>query len=365
VWRTSSPPQLFSAGRKSCLTSLRAPSLLALNDVLGHCALLHIVGGYSPALNDRAGLRRSRSTSKDRAFPVNLNVGSPGSGCASSAWDRPAAPTRSGADPHQPAVAHLSVRNPGRLARQACRRLARQACRISSCGPGETGPSYACTTRVESSIGASRIYDAGPGESICKRTNEPETSSPAMVPSNRTTVADHRVRADISGGNLGNCLFVRLVAKKRTFRNVDFKYSIFDMCYFRDCLFDSCDFTGCRFVGSNLYGAKFSGCNFEYSWFERTLIDNSILDTECPGLDNLKLKFARTLRMNYQQIGDAQSANKAIGVELEAKQSDLYKAWHSNESYYRKKYAGLRRLRVFAKWLSFKILDIVWGNDGS
>src|SRR5260370_24852299 len=137
------------------------------------------------------------------------------------------------------------------------------------------------------------------------------------------------------------------------------------MWYFGDCLVDSWDFTGCRFVGSNLYGAKFSGCKFEYSWFERTLIDNSILDTECPGLDNLKLKFARTLRMNYQQIGDAQSANKAIGVELEAEQSDLYKAWHSNESYYKKKYAGLRRPRVFAKWLSSKILDIVWGNGES
>ncbi len=192
-----------------------------------------------------------------------------------------------------------------------------------------------------------------------------EPSRQSMVPSNRATVIDERVCADILGATLENRLFLRLVAKGRTFQNVKFKYSIFDTCYLRDCKFDSCDFTGCRFVGSNLYGTKFVGCRFDYSWFERTLLDNSILDTGCPGLDNLKLKFARTLRMNYQQIGDSQSANKAIRVELEAQQSDLYKAWHSNESYYRKKYTGLLRARMFTRWVSFKILDIVWGNGES
>ena len=52
------------------------------------------------------------------------------------------------------------------------------------------------------------------------------------------------------------------------------------------------------------------------------------------------MKFARTLRMNYQQLGFAESVNKAIQIELQATEIHLYKAWRSNEAYYRKKYAG-------------------------
>lgn len=140
---------------------------------------------------------------------------------------------------------------------------------------------------------------------------------------------------------------------------------MFEVCYLRGCVFDSCDFTGCRFSGSNFHGSTFSGCKFDYAWFERTLIDDSILNTGCPGPENLKLKFARTLRMNYQQIGDAQSANKAIKIELEATQLHLYKAWRSAESYYRKNYTGWNRLKVFGQWLNFRTLDIVWGNGES
>jgi hypothetical protein len=130
-------------------------------------------------------------------------------------------------------------------------------------------------------------------------------------------------------------------------------------------MFDSCDFTGCRFTATNLHGARFQGCKFDYAIFERTLIDSDILDTECPGSDNLKMRFARTLRMNYQQLGDARAANKAISVELDATQSHLHKSWVSRESYYRRKYRGWRRVRAFAEWLEFKVLDAVWGNGES
>jgi len=67
--------------------------------------------------------------------------------------------------------------------------------------------------------------------------------------------------------------------------------------------------------------------------------------------------------MNYQQLGNAIGVNKAINVELQANETHLYKAWHSNESYYRKKYAGLKRARYFLEWLCFKALDFIWGNS--
>ena len=160
--------------------------------------------------------------------------------------------------------------------------------------------------------------------------------------SNRIQETDKKFSEDVENVQFINHLFVRLVAKGKRFSKVDFKYSIFDTAYLRNCTFDSCDFTGCRFIDTNLYGSTFTGCKFDYSNFERTLVTSDILDTECPGHENLKMKFARTLRINYQQLGDALSVNKAIKVELTATKIHLLKAWDSNESYYRKKFVKPR-----------------------
>ena len=69
--------------------------------------------------------------------------------------------------------------------------------------------------------------------------------------------------------------------------------------------------------------------------------------------------------MKFQQLGDAQAANKAIEIELQATEIHLQKAWQSNESYYRKKYQGWKRFGAWLEWLDFKILDWVWGNGES
>ena len=186
-----------------------------------------------------------------------------------------------------------------------------------------------------------------------------------LVDSNKIILTDKKFDANASGDSYSNHLFIRLVATKKIFANVDFKYSFFETCYLRDCQFDSCDFTGCRFLATNLHGSSFLGCKFDYASFERTLVDNDILDSGCPGHENLKMRFARGLRMNYQLLGDAVSANKAMGVELQASEVHLYKAWHSNESYYRKKYAEWKRAKAFFEWVKFKALDLVWGNGES
>lgn len=185
------------------------------------------------------------------------------------------------------------------------------------------------------------------------------------VKSGRKSHVDVKFDSDISDYNYSNRIFLRLVGKNKRFVNVDFKYTIFDTCYLRNCVFDSCDFTGCRFIGVNFYGSSFIGCNFNYATFEKTIIDNEILKVGCPGWENLKLRFARSLRTNFQQLGDSQSANKAIKVELDAMGIYLFKAWESNESYYRKKYQGLKRIGKFFEWLNFKTLGFVWGNGES
>ena len=187
-----------------------------------------------------------------------------------------------------------------------------------------------------------------------------------LTDSRKVIVTDQRFDADESNTRFSNHVFVRLVAMRRTFTRVDFKYTFFDACYLRDCRFDSCDFTGCRFVNTQLPGAKFSGCKFDYATFEKTLIDAQVLDTECPGHENLKMRFARSLRTNFQQLGDVDAVNKAIRVELSATEVHLKKAWQSNESYYRSHHSGaLSRTLAFLRWLKFKILDFVWGNGES
>jgi len=183
--------------------------------------------------------------------------------------------------------------------------------------------------------------------------------------SHRVSQIDKVFTEDVSGGQFSNQLFIRLAAKGRRFTTVDFKYSIFDSCYLRNCVFDSCDFIGCRFVGTNLEGSAFSGCKFDYAIFEKTGVDNDILSHACPGHENLKMRFARTLRMNYQQLGDAKSVNKAIAVELLATEAHLHKAWSSTESYYRHKYQGYKRFQMFNEWIAFKMLDFLWGNGES
>ncbi len=97
---------------------------------------------------------------------------------------------------------------------------------------------------------------------------------------------------------------------------MDFKYCVFDGCYLRQCTFDSCDFTGCRFVGSSFHGSTFTGCKFDYAAFERTIITSDILDTCCPPFENLKLRFARTLRTNYEALGDSDAVNKALSARI-------------------------------------------------
>ena len=77
------------------------------------------------------------------------------------------------------------------------------------------------------------------------------------------------------------------------------------------------------------------------------------------------MRFARSLRMNYQFIGDAESANKAMSVELKATEEHLHKSWSANSAYYRNKYKGWSRFKAFMQWTQFKFLDFIWGNGES
>lgn len=183
-----------------------------------------------------------------------------------------------------------------------------------------------------------------------------------LRPSGRVIRTDQAVAHDLVSEKFINHQFQRLVAVKIKFTGCDFRFSEFDAAYLRNCTFDSCDFTGCKFTNANLRGSKFIGCKFDYVQFSHTQVEPEILDTGCPGQENLQREFARTLRINFHQIGDAAAANRAIKIELEATRIHFYKAWRSRESYYRKKYSGLQRAKIFTEWFKFVALDLFWGN---
>ena len=213
------------------------------------------------------------------------------------------------------------------------------------------------------------ITTATQGDTAASAKQAPNSetgANEALKKGNREVVTDYYVANDVNGGRFPYRVFIRLNAKKVRFTKVSFQHCIFEGCYFNRCVFDSCDFTGCRFIGSNLHLSVFSGCKFDYSTFERSHVEDDILLSEAPREENLRMRFARSLRTNYQQIGDAKAVNRAISVELEATSVYLYKSWRSQESYYKKKYPGLIKSGFqFLKWVEFWILDFLWGNGES
>lgn len=195
-----------------------------------------------------------------------------------------------------------------------------------------------------------------------------ESSSQLIVKGNREEIKDHYVPRNIENErqNLRFKVFIRLNAKGVRFKNVSFLHCVFEGCYINSCVFDSCDFTGCRFVASNFHQTKFAGCDFRYATFERTHIDSEILDSEAPREENLRMHFSRSLRMNYQQLGDAKSVNKAISIELGATSAYLYKSWISKETYYKEKYGGILKSSIqLLRWIEFWLLHAIWGNGES
>ena len=186
-----------------------------------------------------------------------------------------------------------------------------------------------------------------------------------MIESEREIIKDKIFNENVNEENYSIKTFIRVGSKNKVFKKVDFHHSYFDNCYFRNCVFDSCNFNGAKFNSSILTGSSFDGCKFDYATFDRTFVDREIIQTGCPGWENVKLKFARTLRTNFDSIGDTEGANDAILIELEATKCHYKKAWKSNESYYRKKYKGWDRAKMFFKWLRFIVLEFIWGNGES
>lgn len=170
---------------------------------------------------------------------------------------------------------------------------------------------------------------------------------------------------NFSDTQLSKTHMLRVSAVNKVFENVDFRYSVFDDCYFRKCKFINCNFTGAQLKNSSFRSSEFIGCKFDYCRFNNTRITNTILDNNQPGFENVALEFAQALRVNFGQIGDVSGVNKAIKHELLATKTHLRKGAFSSEAWYRDKYTGLERATFVWNYITFSLLDFVWGNGES
>ena len=157
----------------------------------------------------------------------------------------------------------------------------------------------------------------------------------------------------------------RVFAVRVAFVDVNFKQCDFLRCYFRNCRFIRCDFTGANFKESNFRGAQFEECNFRYTTWEKTFLDEYFLNTCLPSEENLARDLARSLRVNFSQIGNYEAVNKAASIEVSLAGQHLYNAAYSRQSYYRAKYKGWSRLVHAMSNARWKSLDLLWGNGES
>lgn len=155
-------------------------------------------------------------------------------------------------------------------------------------------------------------------------------------------------------------------ARKVTFEECDFSFSVLNRVYFRDAIFRRCKFIGCTFQRCNFRGATFSECDFSYSYLTSTHIAYADLFTQLPPRPNVRRELAQTLRMNAQNLGDTEGLLQCFWYEMRQTEAYLREAACGDEEYYQTKYPGLtNRLRFKLLYWRHKISGFVWGHGES
>lgn len=140
----------------------------------------------------------------------------------------------------------------------------------------------------------------------------------------KTVIENKEFCGEVQNEELSAKEFIRVFAVGVAFIDVNFKQCDFSECYFRNCRFIRCDFTGANIKESNLRGSQFEKCKFQYTTWEKTLLDEHFLDICLPSEENLARDLARSLRVNFSQIGNYEAVNKAASIEVNLTGQHLY-----------------------------------------
>lgn len=181
----------------------------------------------------------------------------------------------------------------------------------------------------------------------------------------KTVIENKEFCGEVQNEDLSAKEFIRVFAVGVAFIDVNFKQCDFSECYFRNCRFIRCDFTGANIKESNLRGSQFEKCKFQYTTWYKTLLDEHFLDICLPSEENLARDLARSLRVNFSQIGNYEAVNKAASIEVSLTGQHLYNAAYSRQSYYRDKYKSWSRIAHAISHARWKAFDLLWGNGES
>lgn len=164
-----------------------------------------------------------------------------------------------------------------------------------------------------------------------------------------------------NGVDIRTSRFVRLGLKEANFSNSSLTQCLFEDCYLRKVSFTDVHFTGSRFRNCNLEKATFSSCDLRYVTFNKTTLNRSEIIGCLPKEFNLRRDIARNLRKNFESLGDKESADIFLDIEIEANEMYLLEAFKQTTDYYRRHYNFMGQIEAGFKYLCSKASGFVWG----
>jgi len=188
----------------------------------------------------------------------------------------------------------------------------------------------------------------------------PYRSHAAALPGHK--ISRECITLDVIGADLSYYHFQDIEAKGLKFSKCKFQHCVFERCYFRNVTFEDCDFIGARFIDSNLRGAILITCKIEYTFYRATVLDRAQFAANLPLWENVRAEVARSLRTNAHGLGDSEGVNYFINVEMDGTLEHWWKAFRQKESYYKKKYPGVRRFQAFGRYVYYRLDRLAWGH---
>ena len=157
------------------------------------------------------------------------------------------------------------------------------------------------------------------------------------------------------------CHFLRIGAKNASFKKCSLTQCLFEDVYLRNATFTDVHLTGSTFRNCNLDKASLQGCDLRYCTFQATHLNRDEVLGNLPVEPNLKRDLARNLRKNFESIGDKESADIFLDIEIEAHEQELLGIFRRKTAYYRSHYSGIDQVIAGLKYLSSRFSGVVWG----
>lgn len=160
---------------------------------------------------------------------------------------------------------------------------------------------------------------------------------------------------------LQTCQFRRIGARNAVFRKCSLTQCLFEDTYFRKASFNDVRFTGSTFRKCNLEKATFQGCDLRFCKFESTFLNRDEIVGNLPVEPILRRNLARNLRKNFEALGDKESSDVFLNIEIEAHEQELLGGFRRKTAYYQQHYTQVDQVIAGLKYITSKLSGIVWG----